>query len=603
MKRSRTPYLQLTRLPQYKTRAGHNNMHRHPTTSSTCSGNLNTGSRYGSSTSSSSSPLTAPILTPAEAGRRAQKLRLQEELDKRSKNRSISEAHINQARSIDTILAHSGYVPYDHDINATSGSGDSIKPYPQNSSVTPPIHLSTTYVRPVDGNYDTAQDAIYIRGGNPTRLLLEQQMSALELKSPRSNASSAWTKERAFHSDKSYSFAMSSGMMAISTVIMAHTLPIHVILPHDLYHGVPTLIENVLIPYSTANMISYERVDMRDPTQDLTRTLQRLSTATTNIIVWIETPSNPLCHMIDIAHTCHVIRSIQRSNHWNNNNNNNKNTITIVVDSTLAPPNVTQPLLIRPSPHATTTKSRTTHDPTTKDETTTDDLDGVDVVIHSGTKYVGGHSDAMGGIITVSPWTDQGQRLHPKISALQVHQGGMLSPMDSYLMIRGLRTLHVRVERQSQSALVLAQYLQDQMYGAFRSYIKRVYYPGLPPKVNASDNGLTSDLEQQQYEIASQQMMNGLYGSILSVEFDTEEQAMAFIGGLQLVVRATSFGGTETLAEHRASIEPASLRTSPAGLVRLSVGLENVNDLWCDIENALRIMTIVCPVIEQGAPR
>ena len=602
MRRSWTPCLQLTRRPQYQIRTGHNG---------------NPCSRYGSSTSSSSasSPPFAPVLTPADAGRRAQKLRLQEEIDNRSKNLSKSVTHIDHARSIDTILAHSGFVPYDHDSSSPSGSsGDGIKPYPQNSSVTPPIHLSTTYVRPVDGNYDTAQDAIYIRDGNPTRLLLEQQMSALELKPPRSNASSTWTNERAFHSDKSYSFAMSSGMMAISTVIMAHTLPIHVILPQDLYHGVPTLIENVMIPHSTPDMISYERVDMRDPTQDLTRTLQRLSTTTNkNIIVWIETPSNPLCHVIDIAHTCHVIRSIQRSHHWSSNNN--KNTISIVVDSTLAPPNVTQPLRIRPSPpHATMmTKSRTTtttHDSTTNDDATATDgnWDGVDVVIHSGTKYVGGHSDAMGGIITVSPWTDQGKRLHPKISALQVHQGGMLSPMDSYLMIRGLRTLHVRVERQSQSALVLAQHLQDQMYGAFRSYIKRVYYPGLPPKVNASDNGLTSDLEQQQqqqrqYEIASEQMMNGLYGSILSIEFDTEEQAMAFIGGLQLVVRATSFGGTETLAEHRASIEPASLRTSPAGLVRLSVGLENVNDLRGDIENALRIMSIVCPAIKQGAPR
>jgi cystathionine gamma-synthase len=430
---------------------------------------------------------------------------------------------------------------------------------------------------------------------------------------------------------------MASGMMAISTVIMAHSLPIHILIPLDLYHGVPTMIEQVFIPFGTNQSISYERVDMRDPTKDLTNVLQRLSNnearhqaeedtehentektktkTKKNIIVWLETPSNPLCHIIDIAHTCHIIRS----------NSHELNT-TIVVDSTLAPPNITQPLLITPTSHPTvgsdkvnttgsTVQLRKKQDDDTTITTTTTDcnhppVDGVDVVIHSGTKYIGGHSDTMGGIITVSPWTVQGQALLPNIQQIQVHQGGIVSSMDSYLMIRGLRTLHVRVERQSQSAFLLAKYIQDQMYlnedGLYSTYIKQVYYPGLspPPPPKLSRNVGTSNWtdeqqqqqqqQQQQYEIATQQMRNGVYGCVLSLEFHTAVQAMAFIGGLQIFVRATSFGGTESLIEHRASIEPPELRTSPDGLVRISVGLENVNDLINDIQNAMRIMDIVC---------
>ena len=280
-----------------------------------------------------------------------------------------------------------------------------------------------------------------------------------------------------------------------------------------------------------------------------------------------------------------------------------------MVDSTLAPPNITQPLLITPTPYPT----YSTVTSLDENHTALNTVDGVDVVIQSGTKYIGGHSDTMGGIITVSPKTVQGQHLHPRIQNLQIHQGGILSSMDSYFMIRGLRTLHVRVERQSQSALILAQYFQEQMYNTdglynnnTQSYIKRVYYPGLPPPSHMIDDDDDDDIstwsaeqqhehqqQQRQYDIARRQMRNGVYGSVLSVEFHTAIQAMAFIGGLQLLLRATSFGGTETVIEHRASIEPVTLRTSPEGLVRISVGLENVHDLIHDIQNGMRIMDIV----------
>jgi cystathionine gamma-synthase len=182
-----------------------------------------------------------------------------------------------------------------------------------------------------------------------------------------------------------------------------------------------------------------------------------------------------------------------------------------------------------------------------------------------------GHSDALLGLVTLSPVTPRGRELATAMTHTQELGGAVASPWDSWLTLRGMRTLHVRVERQCQTALQLAEYLEQNME---RMKIKHVHYPGLKT--------------HPQHEIAKQQMHGG-FGGVFSVEYHDELMAMAFAGALRTIHRATSLGGPETLIEHRASIEPPERTTSPPGLLRVSVGLENVNDLIHDFDTALEV--------------
>ena len=245
-----------------------------------------------------------------------------------------------------------------------------------------------------------------------------------------------------------------------------------------------------------------------------------------SVIVWMETPSNPLCHVLDISTICETVKRIRPD-------------ATTVVDSTLAPPVLTQPL-----------------------------LHGADLVMHSGTKSLGGHSDVLLGIVTASPWTEKGRELGPRLQQAQICVGGVASAMDSWLTLRGLRTLSTRVLQQSKTAMELASFLEH------HPSVKHVNYPGLESHTN--------------HDVAKQQMKNG-YGVVFSVEFETEPMAMAVAGALQTVQRATSLGGTETLIEHRASIEPPGRVTSPVGLLRVNVGLEDVADLTEDFNTAIDV--------------
>lgn len=163
-----------------------------------------------------------------------------------------------------------------------------------------------------------------------------------------------------------------------------------------------------------------------------------------------------------------------------------------------------------------------------------------------------------------------GHKLGPMIRTVQVSMGAVASPMDCWLTLRGLRTLHIRVERQCDSAMELARYLEN------HKHVKRVYYPG-----TAKD--------ASQFEIASRQMSHGMFGGMLSFEMDNEAMAMAVAGALRIIQRATSLGGTETLIEHRASMEPEDRKVSPEGLLRVSVGLEHVEDLKQDLKIAIQI--------------
>lgn len=190
------------------------------------------------------------------------------------------------------------------------------------------------------------------------------------------------------------------------------------------------------------------------------------------------------------------------------------------------------------------------------------------MVMHSGTKYFGGHSDVLLGVTTTSPFTLMGKQLGESIRTIQTTLGSTASPFDCWLTLRGLRTLHIRVERQCQTAMKIATFLSQ------HKLVHKVHYPGL--------------VAHPQHEIASRQM-NGGYGGMLSFEMKNEAMAMAVAGAVSTIKRATSLGGTETLIEHRASIEPEDGRVSPDGLLRISVGLENPNDLIRDLGIAMDI--------------
>ncbi len=394
--------------------------------------------------------------------------------------------------SLETLLAHAGVDSSQH-----------------NAPMSPPLSLASTYTRPPDGPYHE-DDMIYSRMGNPTRDLLEQTIGTLECHGDSRK-----------HNDV-VSCAFSSGMACVSSLVMTHKEPVTVLLPSDLYHGVPTVLADILSRFN----VKYQRIDFTQGPQ-LKMALSAMDSSN-DVIVWMETPSNPLCQVIDIKAVCNEVNSFR-----------SKLNITTVVDSTLAPPCLAQPLRL-----------------------------GADAVMHSGTKYLGGHSDVLLGVVTLSPWTSRGQELGSVLREVQIDMGAVASPFDSWLTLRGLRTLAVRVQRQCETALRLADFLDS------HDFVTKVHYPGLS--------------SHPQNEIAKRQMGMG-FGGILSVELENETKAMAVAGALRLAQRATSLGGTETLVEHRHSIEPPGRVTSPPGLLRVSIGLEDANDLIGDFDRALAI--------------
>jgi cystathionine gamma-synthase len=199
--------------------------------------------------------------------------------------------------------------------------------------------------------------------------------------------------------------------------------------------------------------------------------------------------------------------------------------------------------------------------------------------------------------------TARGKELYPLLKSVQIAGGGVASPWDSWLVLRGMRTLHVRVGRQCKTALSLAEYLEEKMHDSNSDgedndssspwmsevAVKAVHYPGLA--------------SHPQHAIASKQMVlataatgdksSSCYGGVLSFELDTELEATAFAAALRVCQRATSLGGTETLVEHRASIEPPGAVVSPSGLLRVSVGLEDASDLIRDFEEAFAVVAEV----------
>lgn len=352
-------------------------------------------------------------------------------------------------------------------------------------AVTPPLQLSTTFERAADGTFP--HGFTYIRDANPNRVALEEALAALE--------------------GGTTGIAFASGMAAIAALF--HTLRPgdHVLAPLDAYFGTGKLLREQFAPWGLE--ISFVDMTSLDAVRAALRPATRL--------VWLETPSNPLiaiCDLAAIAALAHEAGAL------------------VGVDNTWATPLLQQPLLL-----------------------------GADVVMHATTKYIGGHSDSMGGILV----TREAGPLATQLRAIQTSHGAVPSPFDCWLGLRGLRSLPARMRMHSETALVLARFLVQ--YPG----VERVHYPGL-----ADDPG---------HAIARKQM--SAFGGMLSfVVQGGRSAAFAVAGRLTLFTRATSLGGPESLIEHRASVEGAATR-APEGLLRVSVGLEHPQDLILDLDQAL----------------
>ncbi|HVZ79054.1 MAG TPA: aminotransferase class I/II-fold pyridoxal phosphate-dependent enzyme [Gemmatimonadaceae bacterium] len=370
---------------------------------------------------------------------------------------------------IETIAVHAGHAPD-----------------PVTADVTPAIHLSTTFEREADGSYRAGY--VYSRYANPNRTSLEQCLAQLE-----GGASAA---------------CFSSGSAATHAVCQALGPGAHIIAPDDAYFGTTKLMRDIFGPWG----LELSLVDMTD--LDAVRAALRPSTR----LVWIETPSNPLVRVSDIAALSALAHEVGA---------------IAVVDNTWATPVLQRPLEL-----------------------------GADISMHSTTKYIGGHSDVLGGALVARAEDAFWER----VRAVQASAGTVPSPFECWLALRGVRTLPWRVRGMTSNAQTLAAFLST------HAHVTAVHYPGLTT--------------HHAHEIAQRQM--SAPGAMMSFEVaGGAEAAMAAAGRLRIITRATSLGGTETLIEHRASVEGPGTR-APAGLLRMSVGLEHVEDLMADLDQALR---------------
>jgi cystathionine gamma-synthase len=465
-------------------------------------------------------------LTPAKAGRQAAVL-AQQQLKENRSTRDIS---------MSSRLAHAGIVHTSQDVSI----------FPTNTPLAPPIHLATTYTRPPHGEYHET-DAVYSRMDNPTRRLLEYEMGRLDGFGMLGEDNNLDNTIGNMATPAATSTAWSSGLAAVTGLILAHQAPLTVLLPADVYHGTSSLLQDVLTRFGVSvRHVRWHQLpsDCNSDQHDAWHSITHNISESHSVIVWLETPSNPLCYVTDMRSVVDWTHEHLTPRHPST---------TVVVDSTLAPPVIQRPLSYA----------------------------GVDVVLHSATKYLAGHSDALVGILSSNPHTTQGRYLCDRLPTVQTLSGATCSPWDAWLCLRGLRTLHVRVKQQCQTALHVATWLQDNFSSETTNpKMVKVHYPGLPTHPH--------------HAVAQRQMIQGLYGGVMSVDMGSEARAMAMAAALQTIQRATSLGGTETLIEHRASIEPPTRRTSPPGLLRLSIGLESADDLTKDLAQAITIADTVC---------
>lgn len=357
---------------------------------------------------------------------------------------------------------------------------------PATGAISPPIHLSTTFERSPDGGYPRGFS--YSRDGNPNRQMLERCLADLE-----------GGKE---------ALVFASGL-AVSTALLQGLEPgDHILAPHDVYWALRELIGGVFGKFGFETTY----VDMTRP--DEVRAALRPHTR----LLWVESPSNPLMKITDLAALAEIARA-------------HKNAVT-VCDGTFASPVLQRPLDC-----------------------------GIDMVTHSTTKYISGHSDVVGGVLI----TRYDNYLFERARRAQIYGGGVPSPFDCWLALRGIETLPYRMRAHSENALRLAQFLRE------HARVEAVHYPGLP--------------EHPGHGVAARQMSG--FGGMLSFQVrGRREDAMAVAARCRLFIRATSLGGPHSFIEHRASIEGPRTRT-PENLLRVSVGLEHPDDLIEDLMQAL----------------
>lgn len=368
-------------------------------------------------------------------------------------------------------------------------------PEPRTGAVMVPIYQTSTYVQPGVGDHLGYE---YARTGNPTRAALETCLAALE--------------------GATRGVCFSSGCAATST--LCHTLlpGDHVLSSDDVYGGTWRLFSTVFQPLG----IEFTFVDMTDP--DAVRAAVRPETK----MLWVETPTNPLLRVVDIAVMAEIARSAGAR---------------CVVDNTFATPYFQQPLSL-----------------------------GAHAVVHSTTKYVGGHSDVVGGAVLTSD-----EELARELSRLQNSIGAVPGPQDCFLQLRGLKTLHVRMRQHAENASALAGWLSE------HEEVSRVLYPGLA--------------SHPQHAVAAAQMTG--FGGMVSFEVAGGlDRARRFVESTRVFSLAESLGGVESLIELPAAMThasvPSAVRRSIGiadGLIRLSVGIEDLDDLRADLARAFAAST------------
>lgn len=350
--------------------------------------------------------------------------------------------------------------------------------------VTPPISLSTTFFRDEEGGYPGGH--MYSRVSNPNRSALEKVMADLEKGAD--------------------ACAFSSGNTAGMTLFQALPPGSHIIAPDDMYWGFKKQLQSIFEGILTIDFI------------DLTTTSTLESYIKSNtVMIWVETPSNPLLKITDLK----LIAAIAK-----------KHQLIFACDSTFASPCFQNPILL-----------------------------GADIVMHSSTKYIGGHSDVLGGVLITATKNE----FWDKIRSIQQIGGAVPSPFDCFLLLRSIKTLPYRMRGHAENGMALAKYLAE------HPKVETVYYPGLP--------------SHPQHQIAKKQM--SAFGGMLSILIKGDAaNAKRVVNKVKLFAQATSLGGVESLIEHRASVEGPDTKT-PQNLIRISVGLEHADDLIADLEQAL----------------
>lgn len=370
-----------------------------------------------------------------------------------------------------------------------------IEPDPTTGAIMTPIFQTSTYVQAAPGDHKGYE---YARTQNPTRNALQNNLAALE--------------------NGKFGLCFSSGMGATDAIIKLLSPGDEVISTNDLYGGTYRIFTKVFEKYG----IKFHFIPMND-----VRGIEKLINSKTKLI-WVETPTNPMMNIIDIA----AVSKISKS----------KN-VMLCVDNTFASPYLQNPL----------------------DQ-------GADLVLHSVTKYLGGHSDVvMGAIIT------NNEKIHEDLKFIQNACGAVPGPQDCFLVLRGVKTLHLRMERHCSNAKQIVNYLSK------HAKVEKIFYPGLTSHPN--------------HEVAKKQMRD--FGGMLSftLKGNKMDDALKILSGTKLFSLAESLGGVESLIGHPATMTHASIpkeEREKSGLVdtliRLSVGVEDVEDLIADLEQALNLI-------------